>query len=94
MVNNKNETILILVTHLTDNKMENERKINEEMMRLGLFDRLLTQIKEDILDNVEPLEELLTFVPFENLIGYLPEEEWKEWNSLRKSVIDNPINED
>jgi len=73
--------------------MENERKINEEMMRLGLFDRLLTQIKEDISDNVEPLEELLTFVPFENLIGYLPEEEWKEWYSLRKSVIDNPIQE-
>ena len=71
-----------------------EKKITEEMMRLGLFDRLLTQIKEDINDGVEPLEELLTFVPFENLVGYLPEEEWKTWYSLRKSVVDNPLDED
>ena len=71
--------------------MEHERKVTQEMMGLGFFERLLTQIKEDINDNVEPLEELLTFVPFENLVGYLPEEEWKEWYSLRKSVIDNPL---
>ena len=67
-----------------------EREIVEEMMRLGFFERLLTQIKDDISDNVEPLEELLTFVPFENLVGYLPEEEWKQWYSLYKSVVDNP----
>ena len=78
---------------MVTNMGNTEKKVTEEMMRLGLFDRLLTQIKEDISDNVEPLEELLTFVPFENLIGYLPEEEWKEWYSLRKSVIDNPIEE-
>ena len=78
---------------MVTNMGNTEKKVTEEMMRLGLFDRLLTQIKEDISDNVEPLEELLTFVPFENLIGYLPEEEWKEWYSLRKSVIDNPIKE-
>jgi hypothetical protein len=74
--------------------MTNERKIIQEMMGLGLFERLLTQIKEDINDNVEPLEELLTFVPFDNLVGYLPEEEWKQWTSLYKSVVDNPIPDD
>ena len=70
-----------------------EREIVKEMMRLGFFERLLTQIKDDISDNVEPLEELLTFVPFENLVGYLPEEEWKGWYSLYKSVVDNPMDE-
>lgn len=74
--------------------MMTEREINQEMMMLGLFERLLTQIKKDINDNVEPLEELLTFVPFENLIGYLPEEEWEQWYSLHKSVVKHPVDSD
>lgn len=77
----------------TNKDMSNEREIIQEMMRLGFFERLLTQIKEDINDSVEPLEELLTFVPFDNLVGYLPEEEWKQWTSLYKSIVDNPISD-
>jgi hypothetical protein len=41
-----------------------------------LIERVLEQIKADLFnDDVEAIEELLSFVPRENLIGYLPEEE-------------------
>ncbi len=67
------------------------REITQELMRLGLFDRLLTQIKEDMELTPEVVEELLTFIPIDNLIQYLPEEEWEQWYKLYKHVSKNPI---
>jgi hypothetical protein len=47
-----------------------------------LIERVLEQIKADLFnDDVEAIEELLSFVPRENLIGYLPEEEWVQYEN-------------
>jgi hypothetical protein len=47
-----------------------------------LIERVLEQIKADLFnDDVEAIEELLSFVPRENLIGYLPEEEWEQYEN-------------
>ena len=47
-----------------------------------LIERVLEQIKSDLFNgDVEALEELLSFVPRENLIGYLPEEEWERYEN-------------
>lgn len=48
-----------------------------------LIERVVEQVKEDLYDGYsEAIEELLSFCPIENLIGYLPEEEWKPFNHL------------
>jgi hypothetical protein len=47
----------------------------------SLIDRVVEQIREDLYNGVEPLEELLSFVPRENLIAYLPEEEWEKYEN-------------
>jgi len=45
-----------------------------------LINRVLEQIKADLsMGDLTALDELLTFVPKENLIGYLPEEEWERF---------------
>ena len=45
---------------------------------MNLIERVVEQIKNDLLvGDVQALEELLSFVPKENLLGYLPEEEWE-----------------
>lgn len=47
-----------------------------------LIERVVEQIKTDLFNlDIEALEELLTFVPRENLIGYLPEEEWERYEN-------------
>lgn len=47
-----------------------------------LIDRVIEQIKNDIAEgDVTALDELLTFVPKENLIGYLPEEEHERFEN-------------
>ena len=47
-----------------------------------LIERVLEQIKADLFNgDVEAIEELLSFVPRENLIGYLPEEEWEQYEN-------------
>lgn len=47
-----------------------------------LIERVLEQIKADLsMGDVTAIEELLTFVPKENLIGYLPEEEWERFEN-------------
>jgi hypothetical protein len=44
---------------------------------MTLIERVVEQIKQDINNgDVTALEELLSFTPKENLIAYLPEEEW------------------
>ena len=48
-----------------------------------LIETAVKQIELDIhCGDVEALEELLTFIPVENLIAYLPEEDWKPFNHL------------
>jgi hypothetical protein len=47
----------------------------------SLINRVLEKIQEDVVDgDVTVIEELLSFVPRENLIGFLPEEEWKTYS--------------
>jgi hypothetical protein len=47
-----------------------------------LIDRVIEEIKMDINSgDVTALDELLTFIPKENLIGYLPEEEWEQYEN-------------
>lgn len=47
-----------------------------------LIDRVIEEIKMDIYSgDVTALDELLTFIPKENLIGYLPEEEWEQYEN-------------
>ena len=49
---------------------------------MNLIERVVEQIKSDLNEfGVEALEELLSFVPRENLIGYLPEEEWERYEN-------------
>lgn len=48
-------------------------------MKENLLKLVIKQIKEDIKDNyIESLEELLNFIPNENLLGYLDEEKENE----------------
>ncbi len=47
-----------------------------------LIERVLEQIKADLsMGDVTAIEELLSFVPKENLIGYLPEEKWEQYEN-------------
>lgn len=49
-------------------------------MEDALIDIVIEKIKEDINDgDVSAIFELLRFCPVDNLIQYLPEEEWKEF---------------
>ena len=49
---------------------------------MNLIERVVEQIKSDLsIGDVEALEELLSFVPRENLLGYLPEEEWDKYEN-------------
>jgi DNA-directed RNA polymerase subunit RPC12/RpoP len=55
---------------------------NNNIMKQLLIDRVIEQIMNDIaIGDITSLEELLTFVPEENLIGYLPEEEWERFEN-------------
>ena len=45
-----------------------------------LIDRVLVEIQRDFaMGDLTTLDELLTFVPRENLLAYLPEEEWEQY---------------
>jgi hypothetical protein len=48
----------------------------------SLIDRVIVEIQRDLtMGDLTSLDELLTFVPKENLIGYLPEEEWERFEN-------------
>ena len=60
----------------------------------------MEELKEELLNDVileiaeafryadyEALEELLNFIPVQNLIEYLPEELWEKYKSLRNESI-------
>ena len=47
-----------------------------------LIDRVIEEIQRDFaMGDLTALDELLSFVPRENLIGYLPEEEWEQYEN-------------
>ncbi len=49
---------------------------------MNLIERVVEQIKTDLFNSYEEsVEELLSFVPRENLLGYLPEEEWEKYEN-------------
>lgn len=49
-----------------------------------LIETVLQQIVMDVhCGDSEAIEELLKFLPVENLIAYLPEEDWKKFKHLR-----------
>ncbi len=46
----------------------------------NLIDVVIDNIKEDInFGDLTAIDELLRFIPKENLIGYLPEEQWGDF---------------
>lgn len=49
-----------------------------------LIEKVLQQIVVDVhCGDSEAIEELLKFCPIENLIEYLPEEDWRQFKHLR-----------
>ena len=64
----------------TDNYAQ---EIIKEGLNQVLLDRVVKRIELDLEQgDVSAVEELLQFIPRKNLIGFLPEEEWKNFNSL------------
>ncbi len=48
----------------------------------SLIERVVEQIKSDLSNGwEESIEELLSFVPRENLIGFLSEDEWERYEN-------------
>ncbi len=48
----------------------------------SLIERVIEEIRKDFaMGDLTSLDELLSFVPRENLIGYLPEEEWDKYEN-------------
>jgi len=55
-----------------------------------LIETVYKQIELDVhCGEMEAIEELLTFCPVENLIEYLPEEDWKQFKHLRDDEKNN-----
>lgn len=58
--------------------------LNKHIMS-ELIERVVEEIKLSIQNqDVEALEELLSFVPRENLVWFLPEEEWEIYENYMK----------
>ena len=48
----------------------------------SLINRAIEEIKSDIsMGDLTALDELLSFVPRENLLAFLPEEEWEKYEN-------------
>lgn len=55
-----------------------------------LIDKVIDTIKDDLRWNdTTAIDELLKACPLENLIAYLDEKEWKQFNSLIQKPQDN-----
>lgn len=64
--------------------MIEKHKMKKLKSKEDLIETVYKQIETDINDGeIEAIEELLTFLPVENLIEYLPEEKWKQFKHLR-----------
>ncbi len=59
-------------------------KMKSPKSKQDLIETVYKQIELDVhCGDIEAIEELLTFCPIENLIEYLPEEDWKQFKHLR-----------
>lgn len=68
--------------HSKSNNMTTEQADNLKQL---LIERVIDNIKRDIeYGDVEAIEELLRFCPTTNLINYLPEEDWEDFEQLEK----------
>jgi len=55
-----------------------------------LIEIAMRQVELDVhCGEMQALEELFTFLPIENLIAYLPEEDWKQFKHLRDEKDNN-----
>jgi len=60
---------------------------NRSQIQQDLIDAVINQIRYDISFGDETaIDELLGFVPVENLIGYLPEEDAEKFSILNKTI--------
>ena len=60
---------------------------NRSQIEQDLIDAVINQIRYDISFGDETaIDELLGFVPVENLIGYLPEEDADKFSILNKTI--------
>ena len=58
-----------------------------ETLKQELIDQVLDYITDAVHDgDLTSVEEMLTFVPTENLIGFLPEELWEKFNPLTNTA--------
>ena len=59
-------------------------KMKSPKTKEDLIETVMKQIELDIhCSDLQAMEELLKFLPIENLINYLPEEDWKQFKHLR-----------
>lgn len=57
--------------------------MQKQTTKEDLLNMVLEQIKTDVhVGDYEAIQELLNFIPTENLIAYLPEEDWKPFKHL------------
>jgi hypothetical protein len=67
--------VLELVTYLCSINLK-------QYIMSKLIERVVEQIKSDLSNGwEESIEELLSFVPRENLIGFLSEDEWERYEN-------------
>ena len=63
--------------------------MSEEELKQQLIDTVIESIKVDMLcEDYTAIDELLNFTPIENLIGFLPEEDWEKYKSLNQNKED------
>ena len=56
------------------------------MNKQDLLDEVIDRIKHDLLNGDETaIDELLNFIPIQNLIWFLPERDWKKYESLNQN---------
>jgi len=59
--------------------------MSKEELKQQLIEEVVKEIKYSLdMGWKEAIEELLSFTPVENLIGYLPEECWGKYKSLNQ----------
>jgi len=60
--------------------------MSKEELKQQLIEEVVKDIKYSLeMGWEEAIEELLSFTPVENLIGYLPEESWEKYKSLNQN---------